>query len=47
MQKWEYTIVWMNFDNKTEAQLNQLGDQGWELVAVDEGHCYFFKRPKS
>ncbi len=26
--------------------LNQLGDQGWELVAVD-GREYIFKRPDS
>ena len=26
--------------------LDQLGDQGWELVSVDGGE-YYFKRPKS
>jgi hypothetical protein len=28
-----------------ENYLKQLGDQGWELVAVYQGY-YFFKRPK-
>ena len=47
MQKWEYKILWLKFDTNTEAELNHLGEQGWELVTVDEGNNYFFKRPKS
>ena len=26
--------------------LNDLGEQGWELVAVDQSNNYIFKRPK-
>jgi hypothetical protein len=32
--------------NDLEAGLNQLGDEGWELVAVDASFTYTFKRPK-
>lgn len=40
---WEYKIV----DNyyTTEAELNVLGEEGWELIEI----CYhklYFKRPK-
>jgi hypothetical protein len=27
--------------------MNDLGEQGWELVAVDQGNNYIFKRPKT
>lgn len=45
MQKWEYMVI----DDPTETELNKLGAQGWELVAVN-GHPYykcFLKRPKA
>jgi hypothetical protein len=29
----------------SEARMNELGAQGWELVACD-GHIFRFKRPK-
>ena len=48
MQRWEYKILTIDFDNnmeKTTRELNQLGEQGWELVA-NSGLTYFFKRPK-
>lgn len=34
MQKWEYKIV-NGYSN--EARLNQLGNEGWELLAVVAG----------
>jgi hypothetical protein len=44
MQKWEYLIVerWIN-----NAMLNQLGQQGWELVSVSDSSkfAFVFKRP--
>ncbi|UWU31770.1 hypothetical protein N2600_26690 (plasmid) [Rhizobium sp. WSM1274] len=43
--KWEYLTVDKILDNQ---QMNELGDAGWELVAVvSPGHFvfhYFFKR---
>jgi hypothetical protein len=50
MQKWEYRSVegWM-----TQDILNQWGEQGWELIIVDDlvisgsGNRYIFKRPKA
>ena len=48
MVKWEYKIEWgiINTD-----KLNKLGDDGWELVAVETNNAvalkkYFFKRIK-
>jgi hypothetical protein len=48
-QLWEYRL-WspgvraaLN-DTKLQAQLTELGREGWELVAVD-GSQYVFKRP--
>lgn len=42
---WEYLLVEQTLDS---AKLNELGAQGWELVAVvSPGHFvlhYFFKR---
>jgi hypothetical protein len=37
MQKWEYKIV---MQWPTEAELNQLGDDGWELAAMDGAHSF-------
>ena len=47
MQKWEYKIVEKTI---SESQLNELGKDGWELVAVAIkatwiGHFFYFKRP--
>lgn len=42
---WEYKIV----SESDKLSLNDLGAQGWELVAVEMGgaqEVYFFKRPK-
>jgi hypothetical protein len=43
MRKWEYKVV--NYD-PSESDINKLGAEGWELVAVSDSKCYF-KRPKS
>jgi hypothetical protein len=47
--KWEYRIVTkeqlLDLGNKDlVAGLNKLGDEGWELIAVEP--LYIFKRPK-
>ncbi len=37
---WKKGNLWNSFST--------LGDEGWELVAIDwNTHCYFFKRPKA
>ena len=41
--KWEYKIV--NVLNKGDVILNQLGEEGWELVAV-AGNIAYLKRSK-
>ena len=46
MQKWEYQRLeyW-----PSDAELAQLGEEGWELVAVavlGPNYQFFFKRPK-
>lgn len=43
MQKWEYLIAGV----MEPKRLNELGEQGWELVAVTETHTFYFKRPLS
>jgi len=51
---WEYKIVLIRDDTKAEATLNDLGQQGWELVSHDSqpdsnparGGEYYFKRTK-
>ncbi|MBN1316838.1 MAG: DUF4177 domain-containing protein [Anaerolineales bacterium] len=64
MQKWEYTWVVIPHSlkkikidgNKISAHvyINEMGEQGWELVAVEQNfpgsglsdYILFFKRPK-
>jgi len=47
MQKWEYKTVSMgNGRQEAERILNQLGEQGWELVFIEE-YSFYLKRPKS
>ena len=65
MQKWEYTWIFVPHNlgkmkvNKEKiaahAYVNQLGEQGWELVGIEQGfpgsgisdYILFFKRPKA
>lgn len=44
MMKWEYMVVEVHQNvEKREFAFNHLGQQGWELVSVDEGIAYFKK----
>ncbi len=53
MTKWEYRLYGMTSKTRVdnEAELNELGKQGWELVSVEnpsdqtDHWCLFFKRP--
>lgn len=45
--KWEYKFI----ASTTGAELNALGKDGWELVAIEprngnNGTTYYFKRPR-
>ena len=43
MQKWEYLKIERGM---TQEELNLLGCEGWELIAVEPAYlCFFFKRP--
>lgn len=49
MPKWEYRIITVFSAISKEAELNALGEQGWELVeiyAFSMGLYYYFKRRK-
>jgi len=48
---WEYLIEkptnrWAVTSKEFRDRLNALGEEGWELVAIDENGHLFFKRPK-
>jgi hypothetical protein len=47
LTKWEYYILTLDFSPEYSSQvLDDLGLQGWELVAVGESlKTYVFKRP--
>tara|TARA_B100000780_G_scaffold276775_1_gene246045 strand:- start:2479 stop:2685 length:207 start_codon:yes stop_codon:yes gene_type:complete len=52
MEKWEYKVLKLDgiftslVDKETE--LNSLGDQGWELITVDQHpYVWVFKRTKT
>lgn len=43
--KWEYTISFLTSfkhrNGELEKHLNEMGQAGWEMVAVDNGMVYF------
>ncbi len=45
--KWEYTISFLTSfkhrNGELEKHLNEMGQAGWELIAVDNGMIYFKK----
>lgn len=44
-KKWEYNVISLARVGQTvTGYLNELGRDGWELVAIYKG-VYFFKRP--
>ena len=38
---WEYRAVYLDRLSGVEADLDQLGDEGWELVSVAADYAYF------
>jgi hypothetical protein len=62
MQKWEYLLIEIFLApdrnapaenkkaTKVQEKMNELGSEGWELVAATESHSpeifLYFKRPK-
>ncbi len=45
LQKWDYRVERVAYYNEqAEPELQRLGEEGWELVAIDEGYA-FLKRP--
>ncbi len=53
MQKWEYLRVLVSGEirDNPDMELDKLGEEGWELVAVRPAsvtmvEVWFFKRPK-
>ena len=49
MQKWEYLTF---YGSLSEVRLNELGEEGWELIAIivsnenADARNFYFKRPK-
>ncbi len=47
--KWEYlridSIFYTKEGTSLTESLNDLGKQGWELVAIVQGSVFYFKRP--
>ncbi len=44
---WEYRVEVINtYGADLEAVLNQIGEEGWELVAIYQDAEFIFKRPK-
>lgn len=42
--KWEYKTVSIKAAKVLEQRLNDLGNQGWELIHITETPQYIFKR---
>lgn len=55
LQKWEYKSVDKSWVTVSEDKMNKLGNEGWELVAIETQEVsgqttqvrYVFKRPKN
>jgi len=46
-QKWEYQIVGCSVGCSSQvAQINKLGDEGWEVVALNASNRVLLKRAK-
>ena len=41
MQKWEYQIEYIHNHAPIDIQFNELGHEGWELVAVSDNRAFF------
>lgn len=41
--RWEYSERFIGGSNQREKDMNRLGQDGWELVAID-GQFFIFKR---
>jgi hypothetical protein len=37
---WEYRAIYLDWRSSVEADLDGLGDEGWELVSVAESYAY-------
>ncbi|MDR2687295.1 MAG: hypothetical protein LBB75_06040 [Oscillospiraceae bacterium] len=49
MERWEYKVYYPEVLGNAQAEFNELGQQGWELVYVydgkyNKGPVFFFKR---
>ncbi len=44
--RWEYSVKLVTgYPEDSPSLFSELGEQGWELIAVSDGRAYF-KRPK-
>lgn len=41
MKKWEYYSISVSYVNKSKEEMDKLGAEGWELIAVDSARAYF------
>jgi hypothetical protein len=46
IKHWEYRIITTSATETQSAQLDQMGEEGWELVAVTPEQRMYFKREK-
>lgn len=41
MTKWEYNVRWIShYSVAAKTDLDRMGKEGWELVAIDDGVAY-------
>ncbi len=46
MEKIEYKCIWIwGIGKRINKKINELGEQGWELIEVNF-NLHYFKRPK-